>query len=161
MANPKASRINTTFISSHILLLPILSFCALFAGCNTTPPDIGPDARVEVTASNYADIVTASSKPVILEFHATWCGPCVTSEPYVAALSTSRPDILIAKIDIDQAPELTETFQVSSIPCFVFLKNDQEIGRKIGGVSTASLESLIAKHFPELQAGASAASEKP
>jgi len=160
MAKPKASRVNTTIIGSNILLLPIL-FCALFAGCDTAPPDIGPDARVEVTASNYADIVTASSKPVILEFHATWCGPCLSSEPYVAALSTARPDILIAKIDIDQAPELAETFQVSSIPCFVFVKNGQEIGRKIGGVSTSSLESLVAKHFPELQSGAQAASEKP
>lgn len=124
-----------------------LVFAASVVGCEAQPTTIEKDDRVEVTDANFEELVTKSSKPVVLEFHAEWCGPCRATEPAVAALSTEMSDVVFAKIDVDTATEVTSKYNVNSIPTFVFLKNGETVGRETGGMSKSELKSLVTKYL--------------
>lgn len=128
-----------------------LATVTLSLGCETQPPKIEKDERVLVNDANYDAVVQKSSKPVVMEFHADWCGPCRATEPAVAALSVEMPDIVFAKIDVDEATELAAKYQVDSIPCFIFFKDGQVVGRAGGRKSKGELESLVAEHLGEIK----------
>ncbi len=135
-------------IARRLVLCTLCTFLALGAvGCEAQTTTIEKDDRVEVTDANYEELVTKSSKPVVIEFHAEWCGPCKATEPAVAALSTEMHDVVFAKIDVDQAVETTMKYNVTSIPCFVFLKDGQTVGRETGGMSKSELKSLVTKYL--------------
>ena len=136
------------FVSRRLILRSLCSILALVTvGCEAQTTTIEKDDRVEVTDANYEELVTKSSKPIVIEFHAEWCGPCKATEPAVAALSTEMPDVVFAKIDVDQAMETTMKYNVTSIPCFVFLKDGQTVGRETGGMSKSELKSLVTKYL--------------
>lgn len=116
-------------------------------GCEVQPTKFEKDERVLVNEANYEAIVAKSAKPVVMEFHADWCGPCRATEPIVAALSVEMPDVVFAKIDVDEATELSAKYEVESIPCFVFMKDGEVKGRSMGSLSKRELESLIAEHL--------------
>jgi thioredoxin 1 len=116
-------------------------------GCEVQPTKFEKDERVLVNEANYEAIVAKSAKPVVMEFHADWCGPCRATEPMVAALSVEMPDVVFAKIDVDEATELSAKYEVGSIPCFVFMKDGEVKGRSMGSLSKRELESLIAEHL--------------
>ena len=131
-------------------LLAIASLVALLtsSGCENQPPaDLGPDARVAVDDANYETIVAQSTKPVVMEFHADWCGPCRASEPAVVALSNEMPEIVFAKIDVDRALEVTAKYSVNSIPCFIFFKDGKVVGREVGGINKDDLRAMIANYL--------------
>jgi thioredoxin 1 len=113
------------------------------AGCEMQPTKIEKDDRVSVNDANYEAAVEQSSKPVVMEFHAEWCGPCRAMEPTVAALSVEMPEVVFAKIDVDEAVQLAVKYQVTSIPCFIFFKDGRVVGRSNGSLSKSDLESLI------------------
>lgn len=128
-----------------------LAIVTLNLGCELRSPQIEKDERLSVNDDNYDAIVQKSSKPVVMEFHADWCGPCRATEPAVAALSVEMPDIVFAKIDVDEATELAAKYQVDSIPCFIFFKDGQVVGRAVGSKSKGELESLVAEHLGEIK----------
>ena len=138
-------------IARRLLRVGILSLFATamtcMLGCEMQPTKIEKDDRVLVNDANYEATVEKSSKPVVMEFHADWCGPCRATEPAVAALSVEMPDVVFAKIDVDEAVELAVKYEVSSIPCFIFFKDGQVVGRSTGSISKSKLESLIAEHL--------------
>lgn len=85
--------------------------------------------------------MSASDETVLLDFSASWCGPCRQMEPVVQQLTAAG--FPIRKVDIDQQPELAKRFRVDGVPCFVMLVNGQEAGRQVGAVSRAQLEQLL------------------
>lgn len=89
----------------------------------------------------------SGSKPVVVDFWASWCGPCRIIAPVVEDLAASRSDVLFAKLNVDENPATASAFRVSSIPTLIFFENGQEKGRVVGAVGRAQIEQAIAQHF--------------
>jgi thioredoxin 1 len=82
---------------------------------------------------------------VVLDFYAKWCGPCMRMAPEFDALAGSRPDIVFAKVDVEEADEdLCKRFYVSALPTFVFMRRGQIAGR-VEGADMSAIKSHIEK----------------
>ena len=88
---------------------------------------------VNITSANFEEMVLNSPKPVLLDFWATWCGPCRMVGPVIEKLGEKYQDTaVIAKVDVDAEPDLARRFGIMSIPTVVFLKNGKEFERLVG-----------------------------
>ncbi len=85
-----------------------------------------------LTQNEFESEVLQSEKPVIIDFFATWCGPCKMLGPVLEEVAEENDDVKIVKVDIDENMELAQQFGIMSVPTLVIFKNAQEIGRKIG-----------------------------
>lgn len=77
---------------------------------------------------------------VVIDFFATWCGPCKRIAPAFEKLAESLSSVIFLKVDVDESPELVNQFDVSSMPTFVFLKNGKEV-KRVEGADMAGLEA--------------------
>ena len=100
-------------------------------------------AEITLTAENFSSEVLLSDKPVLVDFWASWCGPCRMMAPVVESIAKSRSDIKVAKLNVDDVPELAMQFGIMSIPTFIVFKNGQAVNRKIGGCTQAELEAML------------------
>ncbi len=78
------------------------------------------------------DLIKNSEKKVLLDFYADWCGPCRMVGPIVEEIANEREDILVAKINVDNEPDLAMQFGVSTIPSLFVLKNGEIINQASG-----------------------------
>ena len=76
-------------------------------------------AVITITKENFQSEVVQSDKPVLLDFWATWCGPCRMVSPIVDQIADERSDIKVGKINVDEQPELAQQFRIISIPTLV------------------------------------------
>lgn len=79
----------------------------------------------------------------ILDFHATWCGPCKMLSPVLDAIEKENTNINIKKLNVDENKELVTKYGVTSVPTVIFVKNDQEVSRFNGFQSKEKIQSLI------------------
>ena len=100
-------------------------------------------AVVQITKDNFKALVLESSKPVLLDFWAVWCGPCKMIAPIVEALAEEREDILVGKVNVDDEMELAASFGVSSIPTVVLVKDGKVAATSVGYRPKADLEKML------------------
>ena len=81
---------------------------------------------------NNFDQIKNSSKTVLLDFYADWCGPCRMVSPIVDQIAEENPQYFVGKINVDEEPELAEAFSVSSIPTLVIIKNGEIVNQSSG-----------------------------
>ena len=97
---------------------------------------------VTVTNANFDEIKTKTSV-VMLDFYADWCGPCRMVGPIVHEIADERSDITVGKVNVDNDPDLAQTFGVMSIPTIVILKDGKESARAVGVRSKQQLLDMI------------------
>ena len=100
-------------------------------------------AVINITNQNYQEEVLKADKTVLMDFCASWCGPCQMLSPVVDALAEEREDIKVVKVNTDEVPLLAQEFRVMSIPTLVVMKNEEETNRSIGVISKEEIEPLL------------------
>ncbi|MBR4661004.1 MAG: thioredoxin [Bacteroidales bacterium] len=100
-----------------------------------------------ISDSNYGEIVAgAGSRPVVIDFWATWCGPCRMIAPIVDELAQKyEGKLVITKCNVDENSALPQKFGIRNIPTLVFLKNGEVVGRHIGAASKQDLDAKLAE----------------
>ncbi len=87
-----------------------------------------------VINKNNFDEITNSEKTVLLDFYASWCGPCRMLSPVVDKIADEHPEILVGKINVDEEVDLAMQFGVSSIPALFVLKNGKIVNQSLGAI---------------------------
>ena len=93
--------------------------------------------------NNFDEFVLNSDKPVLLDFWASWCGPCRMVSPLIEEIADERTDIRVGKVNVDENPELASRFGVMSIPTLVVVKNGQVTNRSVGDRPKAQILELL------------------
>ena len=86
-----------------------------------------------------------SDKKVLIDFYADWCGPCRMLAPIIEELAAENPQYAVAKINVDQEPELAERFGVFSIPTLVVLQSGQIVDQSVGAIPKARILAMLEK----------------
>ncbi|GFO84757.1 thioredoxin [Anaerostipes butyraticus] len=87
---------------------------------------------ININKNNFQEEVMNANQPVLVDFWAAWCGPCQMLGPVIEEIAAERNDIKVAKVNVDEQPELASQFQVMSIPTLVVIKDGQIVNKSVG-----------------------------
>lgn len=102
------------------------------------------DNVIHIGSEEAFDKLIAGATPVLVDFWATWCGPCRILSPTVDEIADEYADkITVAKCNVDDAEEIAMQFRIMSIPTLIFLKNGEIVDKRVGVVSKDEIVSII------------------
>ena len=100
-------------------------------------------SAIKITSENFAEEVLNSAKPVLVDFWATWCGPCRMLGPVIEEIADERTDIKVCKINVDEEKKLAMKYRVMSIPTVLVFKNGQVVKQSVGAVPKEDILELL------------------
>ena len=100
-------------------------------------------AIVHITKDTFQELVLNNPKTVLLDFWATWCGPCRMIAPILEEIAREREDVVVGKIDVDSEMELAVQFGIVSIPTLIVMKNGEVANKAVGYMAKANIEALL------------------
>jgi thioredoxin 1 len=101
------------------------------------------DGIVNLDEKSFNDFLISTTKPVLVDFWADWCGPCKMIAPLLEQISKEREDLVIAKVDVDLSPSIAQKYAIRGIPTMIIFKNGVVEATKVGANSKASISSWI------------------
>ena len=96
-----------------------------------------------LTKENFEAEALKAEKPVLIDFWASWCGPCRMLSPVVDEVAEERSDVKVCKINVDEQPELANNYGVMSIPTLILMKNGKIVSQAVGARPKESVLSMI------------------
>lgn len=131
-----------------LLTLALLATVAVCASCSKSGSDAttGHSSKnvLTLTKANWETEVTKSSQPVMVDFWASWCGPCKIIAPVVADLAGEfEGRAKVGKVDVDAQPELAKQYGISAIPALLFFKDGKQVDQVIGVRGKAELKAKL------------------
>lgn len=100
-------------------------------------------AAININQNNFHEEVVNSDRPVLIDFWASWCGPCRMVVPIVEQIAEERPDIKVVKINVDEEPELASRFRIMSIPTLVVFKDGAIANQAVGARSKDAILAML------------------
>ena len=98
---------------------------------------------LHITKENFENEVLKSDRPVLLDFWASWCGPCRMVSPIIDEIAVETTDKKVCKINVDEQPELAQAFGVMSIPTLVVMKDGEVVGQSVGVKSKEAILHML------------------
>ena len=98
---------------------------------------------IHPTKESFQEEVLNSSKPVLLDFFATWCGPCQMLAPVLEEIAAEREDIKVCKVDVDAEKELARQYRIMSVPTLMVIKNGEMVHRSSGVMDKPDILALF------------------
>ena len=100
-------------------------------------------SAMHINNNNFYEEVMKSEKPVLVDFWASWCGPCRMVGPIIDEIAAEHPEYKVVKINVDEEPELAGRFQVVSIPTLMVVKNGQIVSQSAGARPKNQILAMI------------------
>lgn len=100
-------------------------------------------AILHVNKNDFGSVVKDSSKTVLVDFWASWCGPCKMLSPVVEELAEAHPEIAVAKVNVDENPELAMVYRISAIPALILFRDGKVAKQSVGYQPREALEELL------------------
>ena len=100
-------------------------------------------SAININKNNFRNDVLDSEKPVLLDFWASWCGPCRMVSPIVDEIAAERGDIKVGKVNVDEQPELAAQFGVMSIPTLVVMKGGKVANQMVGARPKSQILAML------------------
>ncbi len=126
-----------------ILSLLLVSLVAIPACTKTEKPDAKPDARVVVTTASFDQLIKDSTKPIVLDFWASWCGPCKMMDPIFREAAVERPDFVFGKVNVDEEPKLAQKYEIRAIPTLLVIVDGKVVKTSVGLLKKEALLQLL------------------
>ncbi len=102
-------------------------------------------SEIVVTKENFDSLKAQGEKKVLLDFWASWCGPCRMLAPIVAEIAETHPEIIVGKVNVDEEMELAMAYGIASIPTLIVLKNGEVAAKAVGYMPKKDIEALLSK----------------
>ena len=100
-------------------------------------------SAIQVNKDNFQEVVLNSDKPVLVDFWASWCGPCRMVAPILEEIANERSDVKVCKVNVDEEPELASRYNVMSIPTLMVVKEGQVVNQAVGARPKSQILSLL------------------
>ena len=97
----------------------------------------------EFTSANFDTEVLKNDKPVLVDFWASWCGPCRMLAPVIDEFAETSESVVVGKVNVDDQPDLATAYGIMTIPTLVLVKDGKEVKRHSGIMSSAQLEEFV------------------
>ena len=98
---------------------------------------------IAINSESFESVVLKNEKPVLLDFWASWCGPCKMLAPVLEQFAATHPELVVAKVNVDEAPELAMLYRIASVPTLMIFKNGVKTNQTVGYLSLDLLEEFV------------------